>query len=47
MIWQCNGKFKGERRCGTPHFTEEDIKRLFLRAVARLIEEREVLLETV
>ena len=46
VIWQCNGKFKGERRCGTPHLTEEDIKRLFLQAVARLTEEREVLLET-
>ena len=46
MIWQCNGKFKGERRCGTPHLSEEDIKRLFLQAVARLTEEREVLLET-
>ena len=46
VIWQCNGKFKGERRCGTPHLSEEDIKRLFLQAVARLTEEREVLLET-
>ena len=46
VIWQCNGKFKGERRCGTPHLTEDDIKRLFLQAVARLAEEREVLLET-
>ena len=46
VIWQCNGKFKGERRCGTPHLTEEAVKRLFLQAVARLTEEREVLLET-
>ena len=46
VIWQCNGKFKGERHCGTPHLTEEEIKRLFLQAVARLTEEREVLLET-
>ena len=46
VIWQCNGKFKGEHRCGTPHLTEEEIKRLFLQAVARLTEEREVLLDT-
>ena len=46
VIWQCNGKFKGERRCGTPHLTEEAVKRLFLQAVARLTEEREVMLET-
>lgn len=46
VIWQCNGKFKGEHRCGTPHLTEDDVKRLFLRAVARLTEERDVLLDT-
>lgn len=33
-------------RCGTPHLYEEGIKRLFLRAVADLTEDREVLLET-
>ena len=46
VIWQCNGKFKGEHRCGTPHLYEEDIKRLFLLAVASLTEAREVLTET-
>lgn len=46
VIWQCNGKFKGEYRCATPHLTEEDIKRLFLRALVRLTKERDVLLDT-
>ena len=46
VIWQCNGKFKGEHRCGTPHLYEDDVKRLFLRAVAQLTEDQEVLLET-
>ena len=46
VIWQCNGKFKGERRCGTPHLTEEDVRRLFLQAVSQIAEERDVLLET-
>lgn len=46
VIWQCNEKFKGERRCGTPHLTEEDVRRLFLQAVSRIAEERDVLLET-
>lgn len=46
VIWQCNGKFNGKDRCATPHLYEEDIKRLFLRAVAQLTEDREVLLET-
>ena len=46
VIWQCNGKFKGEHRCGTPHLYEDNIKRLYLRAVADLTEDQEVLLET-
>lgn len=46
VIWQCNGKFKGEHRCGTPHLYEEDIRRLFLQAVADLTEAREVLMDT-
>ena len=46
VIWQCNGKFKGEHRCSTPHLYEEDIKCLFLQAVADLTEAREVLMET-
>lgn len=46
VIWQCNGKFKGEERCRTPHLYEEDIKRLFLQAVSKLSSEREVLMET-
>lgn len=33
-------------RCATPHLYEEDIKRLFLKAVAQLTEDRELLLET-
>ncbi len=32
VIWQCNNKFKGECKCGTPHLTEEFIKAKFLEA---------------
>ena len=46
VIWQCNRKFKGEHCCGTPHLYEDDIKRLFLQAVADLTEAREVLMNT-
>jgi hypothetical protein len=31
-IYQCNRKFKGEDKCGTPHLTEEDIKAAFVSA---------------
>ena len=45
VIWQCNGKFKGEDRCRTPHLTEDRIKEAFLEAVSALIMDREALLE--
>ena len=32
VIWQCNNKFKGECKCGTPHLTEDFIKAKFLEA---------------
>ena len=46
VIWQCNGKFRGEHKCGTPHLYESDIQRLFLSAVSKLFAERETILET-
>lgn len=45
VIWQCNGKFKGEDRCQTPHLTENRIKEAFQEAVSALITDREALLE--
>jgi len=32
VIWQCNSKFKNDRKCTTPHFTEEQLKQMFVGA---------------
>ena len=45
VIWQCNGKFKGNEKCTTPHLTEEQIRVAFREAVSKLISDRTVLLE--
>ena len=45
VIWQCNGKFKGEEKCSTPHLTEDQIKDAFREAVSKLITDRTALLE--
>ena len=45
VIWQCNGKFKGDEKCTTPHLTEDQIKVAFREAVSRLISDRTALLE--
>ncbi len=44
-IWQCNRKFKGEEKCGTPHLREEDIKERFLAAFNKLLNGKDALLE--
>ena len=45
VIWQCNDKFGGEKKCATPHITETDLKERFLVAYNKLIARRDDLLE--
>ncbi|MGX8709456.1 MAG: recombinase family protein [bacterium] len=41
VIWRCNGKFKGEKKCTTPHLDIETIQQKFLFAYNQLMENRE------
>ncbi len=45
-IWQCNNKFKGEKKCATPHLDEETLKRLFVEAFNSLIEDKEAIISS-
>ena len=36
VVYRCNGKYKGDCKCGTPHLTEDEIKALFLKALNTL-----------
>lgn len=52
VIYRCNEKYKGEKRCTTPHVTEEEVKEWFITAInkvisnkAELISNLEILLE--
>ena len=45
VIWQCNEKFNGEKKCSTPHLREEDIKARFLAAFNQLLDGKDALLE--
>ena len=40
VIWQCNTKFK-DKKCKTPHLTEDEIKAAFITALNRLLSIRE------
>lgn len=44
VVWQCNGKFKGERKCETPHLTEKRLKELFLSALGAYLSDRETVI---
>lgn len=45
VIWQCNGKFKGERKCETPHLTEERLKELYLAALGGYLSDRDAAID--
>jgi len=45
VIWQCNDKFKGEKKCTTPHVTEDYIKNSFVTAFNRLFDIKAEILE--
>ncbi len=44
-IYQCSCKFTNEVKCTTPHFTEDDIKTMFVKAVNELLIDKEELIE--
>ena len=44
-VLQCNGKFRGEKKCETPHFDRADLEQRFLRIWNSLIENRNTLIE--
>ncbi|MBQ2824716.1 MAG: recombinase family protein, partial [Clostridia bacterium] len=44
-IWQCNNKFKGDKKCTSLHLYEDDIKRMFIEALSTLLSDRTALLD--
>ncbi|KIR03820.1 Phage integrase (Site-specific recombinase) [Lachnospiraceae bacterium TWA4] len=41
IIYQCNHKFSGNKKCQTPHVVEYEIKKAFVQALNQLISEKE------
>lgn len=44
-VWRCNGKYKGEHVCTTPHLTEDEIRFKFLTAFNRLLKDKDSLIK--
>lgn len=47
VIYRCNHKFDGNRKCETPHVTEEEIIAAFIKAMNTLITERDEIIENI
>ncbi len=45
VIWRCNHKYSDGHKCSTPHITEEEIKSIFLKALNKLLEDKESIIE--
>lgn len=46
VVWQCNHKFDGKKKCTTPHLDEEAIKESFLKAANILCTEKDEVIES-
>jgi len=44
VIFRCNHKFKNDKKCRTPHLTEDEIKEAFVKAVNAVIPEKNELI---
>ena len=47
VVYQCNNKFAGTKKCTTPHLTETEIKKAFVKVVNKLLEGKPDMLENI
>ena len=39
-IWRCNSKYDGDRRCSTPHVTQDELEKAFVSVMQRMLQEK-------
>ena len=44
VIWRCNGKYIGEKKCTTPHITQEELEKAFVSVMQRVIREKDAII---
>ncbi len=45
VIYRFNHKFDGDKKCSTPHLTEDEIKKRFIQAAKELLSKKDELIE--
>ena len=39
-IWRCNSKYEGDRKCSTPHVTQDELEKAFVSVLQRVLQEK-------
>lgn len=42
-IWRCNNKYEGDKKCSTPHVTQEELEKAFVDVMQKVIAEKDVI----
>ena len=42
-IWRCNNKYEGDKKCSTPHVTQEELEKAFVDVMQKGIAEKDVI----
>lgn len=43
VIWRCNGKYIGEKKCSTPYVTQDELEKAFVSVMQRVLREKEAI----
>ena len=43
VIWRCNGKYIGEKKCTTPYVTQEELEKAFVSVMQRVLQEKDAI----
>lgn len=46
VIWRCNGKYIGEKKCSTPYVTQEELEKAFVSVMQKVIAEKDAIIAT-
>lgn len=44
IIWRCNGKYIGEKKCTTPYVTQDELEKAFVSALQRMLREKDAII---
>lgn len=43
MIWRCNNKYEGDKKCSTPHVTQDELEKAFVNVMQKVIVEKDAI----